>query len=600
MAGLLSVFGIDEDRGSLLGSIDPMGIATEKILDRDGGFLAVSYHDKRAISEEPWHEGERFTACLGGDLVGVTSIPWRELLDGFREERYGRFVDLRGFFALLVHDKVARKLYLVSDRLSMYPVFYRISDSSIIISTTLASFSKMSSPPPVSEEWLYETFFFSFPMGQRTFLDGVSRMPPASVLEFDLSTGEHRLHEYASILRRCALPFLKGKKSTERAVEVTRDVVRRYYGSGTRFAHPITQGFDTRSMLAFLPEDQKDLVQAYTYGIPGSKDVEEARSVTQALGLDHRVIPFDDGFRESLPELARDTVYLSGGMENINRAYLIHMHRTLKSWDGGFPYVIGGIGGLIFQPGVPVPNIIAGDIQRSFVEGRRTFDKDLFKTIFGKRFDRFEEHIEITLEWLNGTYGRFDSVLTYFSYLIYEAIPKYYGGEMSISRNFTALRVPFLDPDIIELSFEVEQSLLAYERYADFNIYSKHAYLAGLMKSNPVIARLPINGLPMRAYSSNSAAVFQMYRYMMRPPRKLASLLMGRPAQPPMEDWHTWYRTVLNGKFELLLHGDSIIRRYLDPGFLDHIKEQKTNHWLKLSSTAEMILQLARNGWQQS
>jgi hypothetical protein len=599
LAGLLSVFGGDEDRRSLLDTIDPLRLAEEKILGREGGFMAVSYHEKRAISEEPWREGERFTACLGGDLVGVTSIPWRELLDGFREEKYGRFVDLRGFFAMLVHDQVANKLYLVSDRLSMYPVFYRISDSSIIISTTLAAFSKMSSPPPVSEEWLYETFFFSFPMGQRTFFDGVSRMPPASVLEFDLATGEHRLREYAPMLRRCALPFLKGKKSVERAVEVTRDVVRRYYGSGVRFAHPLTYGFDTRSLIAFLPDDQKDLVQTYTYGIPGSKDVEEARMVASALGLDHRVIPFDEDFRKSLPELASDTVFLSGGMENINRSYLIHGHGTLKSWDGGFPYVIGGIGGLIFQPGVPVPNIIAGDIQRSFVEGRRTFDNDLFKTIFGDRFDRFEEHIEITLEWLNGTYGRFDSVLTYFSYLIYEAIPKYFGGEMSISRNFTALRIPFLDPDIIELSFEVEQSLLSYERYADFKLYSKHTYLAGLIRSNPVLARLPINGLPLRAYSSNNAALYQMYRLMKRSPGKLASLLARRPAQPPMEDWHTWYRTVLSGEFDSLLHGDSIVSRYLDPGFLDRIKEQKDNHWLKLSSTAEMIMRLAQNGWKR-
>ena len=110
MAGLLSVFGGDEDRCCLLDSIDPMRMAHEKILDRDGGFLAVSYHEKRAISEEPWHEGERFSACLGGELVGLTSIPWRELLDGFRDGKYGRFVDLRGFFAMLVHDQAANKL----------------------------------------------------------------------------------------------------------------------------------------------------------------------------------------------------------------------------------------------------------------------------------------------------------------------------------------------------------------------------------------------------------------------------------------------------------------------------------------------------------
>lgn len=599
MAGLLSIFGSDEDRRALLDTVDPLGIASGKVLEGEGGFLAVSYRERRAISEEPWHEGERFTACLGGDLVGVTNIPWQELLGGLGEGRHGGFADLRGFFALLVLDRSTEKLYLVSDRLSMYPVFYRISGRSIVVSTTLASFSRLSDPPGISEQWLYEHFFFGFPMGQRTMFEGVQRMPPASVLEFDISTGGHALHEYAPRFRRCALPFLEGKKSVHRATEISREVVRRYYGSGVRFAHPLTKGFDTRSLIAFLPEDQKRLVQAYTYGIPGSEDVEEAKRVAAAIGVDHRVIPFDSGFREGLPRLVNDAVYLSGGMENINRSYLLHLYSTLSSWDGGFPYVISGVGGLIFQPGVPVPNIIAADMQRSFVEERKTFDKDLFETIFGKRFGRFEEHIEITLEWLTGTYGRFDSLLTYFSYLVYEAIPKYYGGEMSISRNFTVLRIPFLDPDIIELSFEVEQSLLAYEHYADFDLYTKHAFLAGLIRTNPALARLPINGLPLRAYWSNSAAVYQMYRLMKRAPRKISSLLVKRPARPPMEDWHTWYRTVLKDEFDRLLHGDSIIRRYLDPGFLDRIRDQKVNHWLKLSSTAEMILQLAGNGWRR-
>jgi asparagine synthetase B (glutamine-hydrolysing) len=595
---LLCIFGGDEDGRKLLDTIDPLKLAREKTIERDGGFIAVSYHDKRAISEEPWREGERFTACLGGDLVGLTSVPWREMLDGFRQGKHSRLVDLRGFFALIVHDREAGKLYLVSDRLSMYPVFYGISGKSIAISTSLSTFSKMNEPPPVSEEWLYEYFYFSFPMGQRTFFEGVSRMPPASVLEFDLETGEHHLHEYASRFMRCALPFLKGKKSVKRAVEVSRDIVRRYYGSGVRFAHPVTCGFDTRSLLAFLPNDQKSLVQAYTYGIPGSKDVEGAKEVARAMGLDHKVIPFDEEFHHALPELARDTVRLSGGQENINRSYLFHMHRTLGTWDGGYPYVIGGIGGLIFQAGVPVPNIISGDMQRSFVEGRRIFDKDFFRKIFGDRFDRFEQHIEITLEWLNGTYGRFDSLLTYFMYLIYEAIPKYYGGEMSISRNFTALRIPFLDPDIIELSFEVEQSLLAYERYADFDIYSKHSYLAGLIKSNPVLAQLPINGLPLRAYASNSSATYNMYRLLKRTPRKIASFFSKHSTQPPMEDWHTWYRTVLSGEFDNLLHCDSIVAQHLDLDFIERIKREKTNHWLKLTATAEKIMRLAHNGWE--
>jgi hypothetical protein len=169
---------------------------------------------------------------------------------------------------------------------------------------------------------------------------------------------------------------------------------------------------------------------------------------------------------------------------------------------------------------------------------------------------------------------------------------------MSVSRNFTALRIPFLDPDIIELSFEVEQSLLAYERYADFDIYSKHAYLAGLIKSNPALARLPLGGLPLRAYTSNSPAMYNMYRLLKRTPRKIASLLSGGPSQPPMEDWHTWYRTVLSGEFDNLLHSDSIVARHLDLGFIERIKREKTNHWLKLTATAEKIMRLAQNGWE--
>ena len=39
---------------------------------------------------------------------------------------------------------------------------------------------------------------------------------------------------------------------------------------------------------------------------------------------------------------------------------------------------------------------------------------------------------------------------------------------------------------------------------------------------------------------------------------------------------------------------------HFDPEFLERIKKQKINHWLKLSSTAEMIMRLAQNGWKRS
>ncbi len=47
-----------------------------------------------------------------------------------------------------------------------------------------------------------------------------------------------------------------------------------YYPADSKVAVSLTAGFDSRSVLAFAPEQVRDRVTTYTYGVPGCSELE--------------------------------------------------------------------------------------------------------------------------------------------------------------------------------------------------------------------------------------------------------------------------------------------------------------------------------------
>ena len=112
-------------------------------------------------------------------------------------EDYGeRFVEhLRGMFAIAIWDARSRTLVLARDRLGKKPLYWRLADGRLTYGSELkAILADPSVERTVDRRSLALYLQYQYVPDPRTILQGVAKLPPASVLVWD--GGEPRIERY--------------------------------------------------------------------------------------------------------------------------------------------------------------------------------------------------------------------------------------------------------------------------------------------------------------------------------------------------------------------------------------------------------------------
>jgi asparagine synthetase B (glutamine-hydrolysing) len=318
MPGLLGVFTADSvpvDIERLIETINLGGRSLVQSWQLPDGFMAVAALRETPLKGPRYYQDDRYLACFTGDLIGAEEIPWASIISAFMSEAYSDLAHLKGTFGIAVFDKSTRCIILVSDRKAQVPLCYSIDEKGVVFSTSMATFCRLPAARPFNVEFLYETMFFNFPIGETTFLTGVKRLTPGSVLTVDLASREVTPHRYVSRFRR-AETVLVGDRALERARSVLERRVAEHFGSGFGVALGLSGGADSRLIMSLCPSSVRDSVYAYTFGIRGCRDLQEGARVPAAL------CPLDAGqLRAELSGCSERHMYESGVPGTISCSY---------------------------------------------------------------------------------------------------------------------------------------------------------------------------------------------------------------------------------------------------------------------------------------
>jgi len=601
MLGFFGKYGKHIHTDLLIETINPLSLCDTKILNTEEGFLALSWLRNNSLLSCRYYENSNYVACFSGDLIDVQRVPWNLIINNFRTKRYKHFSDYRGTFAIAIFDKINKRVSIISDRTSQKPIYYFITNNGFTYSTAISTYCKLPDIPQFNVNWLHEFLFFNYPMGQTTFLKNVLRMPPAAILEYHLKTSKTLLFEYAKPFKK-ANNIIKGKKAVEKALSVFNERVPKYFQRDTQIAVSLSGGFDSRTVLSFAPSETKASLEAYTYGVAGCLDLLEASKIASMLKIPHTKIILDNRCLDILQELIYETVYLSDGLQGINRSTLPYVYKMLTNNGTKCPIIITGVSGdHLFRDHVRgtgnVPAIISSDMMQIFKEGTPFMSKSFFRRAYGANFGEFQQHIYDVLQDLTTKYGELNVPESYLSYLIYEVTPNYFAGQAAIADNYSTLRSPYWDADIIQLSYEIEYSTLGFsESLFKKDKYRECVLQAYLMQSNKTFSKVPFHDIPLRFFSINYKFLYNLYRTVRKGPNKVKSILKPTP-HPPLEDWQNWYDTRITKEIGKLISKNSIISNYLTSEFIEEIKHEKDIHWLGKLVTVEIILRLINNRW---
>ncbi len=578
-------------------SINLAGTMCVETVAENNFFSAVSYLEKSPLNGPRIYAKRDLIFLFAGDLIGYEDIPWKDIEKNVIKSNYNWFSTLRGLFSFVIYNKKLKKITVISDHRAQLPMYYGVFDDSFIFSTDLSTFTTLNIVPEFNKEWLYEYLFFNYPILGTTFLTGVSRNRPLSVLNFDLESrvlGQERYSELLDVANN----IKTGEESLNTNIESFEKRIPQYLISDKTNVLALSGGFDSRTILSLAPKGVD--IKTYTYGVENSYDLDTVYTFIDRLNIENNKIFFDEEFKKSLSTLIYETVRLSGGVQPILRSTLLYVYKKLYEKYEDAPVVLGGISGDFFRGlGLDLTadtSVVSYEMKLFFNSGEISIDDKKFP--LKKEFQsELKEHIRKNLEELKNLYGDPKSAKAIMSYAVYEKNPNYFGGEMAVAGNYFTFRQPFWDIDLINMAFSTDVGHIGYLKRLRENrdtTYYPYVLQSKIITRNPKFKKTKIKGMPIGLFAINNKTIFKISRLFIRGFAYFKDF--NKPVNG-LEEWNDWFEKTLQSDFDKLLNENSLILKYFDIKILERVKKTNDIHLLSKMATTEIILNLIKNRW---
>jgi asparagine synthase (glutamine-hydrolysing) len=279
---------------------------------------------------QPFNANNRFYSWLEGEFYNqdelkatydVSAGNDNELLLNIyirtRSFEFLRNVD--GYYAAVIYDKVSGIVYLITDRYGFKPLYWSLINGSLIWTSELKGFLAHADFKIKIDVMAVEQFFdVGYLLENRTWFDGVELMPPAAVLEFNISESAVKVSHYWS------WSDVKQFKGIAKESEIVEELGRLFKQSvikrvnkDERIGITLSGGLDSRAILAAVPDDYRSM-QSFTFGQNGCHDLLIAkRAALIKKTIHHEYFLHHNNWL--LPRV--DKIWIMDGLIN-----LLHLH----------------------------------------------------------------------------------------------------------------------------------------------------------------------------------------------------------------------------------------------------------------------------------
>ncbi|MEJ2557592.1 MAG: hypothetical protein P8186_15465 [Anaerolineae bacterium] len=210
--------------------------------------------------------------------------------------------DLDGPFALVVYDKPANKLAVVSDPLGFISVFYARRGNKIYVATSALAVAEAVQATP-SEYGTYLFLTTGMVLGKATLWQEVERLLPGTVLEITPAGSTESVYWSPTVSGE--ITKLSLNESVSYAFDVLSRLVKDYLEREGKCWADLTGGFDSR-LVTMLMDHWGLPFRVSCQGPVTSPDVRISSDIAQSLGwhYQHNMLP-DDWGRKRYEGLSR-------------------------------------------------------------------------------------------------------------------------------------------------------------------------------------------------------------------------------------------------------------------------------------------------------
>ncbi|MFB6096923.1 MAG: asparagine synthase-related protein [Haloferacaceae archaeon] len=259
--------------------------------------LALSCHPIQGGDQPATGDGGDVAVWVWGDVYGHGSGAAYEPRPGdpdesaaycarlYREHGMGFVEELNGQFALAVHDREERTFSLVTDRLASLPLYAADLDGGYVFSSNLQSLPHHPDVPlAFDREFLQEYLALRRVFGVETPLEGVRKVPPATVVTVDLLEGStDRTSYWRPTYEPADRPF---SHFVDRLAETMTDLFTEWTRDDLDYGVLLSGGSDSRLVQAAIDQP----VVAFHNADWKSREARIAEQVAELGGDEFRLL----------------------------------------------------------------------------------------------------------------------------------------------------------------------------------------------------------------------------------------------------------------------------------------------------------------------
>jgi asparagine synthase (glutamine-hydrolysing) len=222
-------------------------------------------------------------------------------------EEYGLECLLRlvGMFAFAVWDDRAQRLVLVRDRLGKKPLFYAMTERSLLFASELRALVASGAQFEIDPVALHHYLTFQYVPAPWTIFRGVHKLPPGHLLIYENGQVSERAYWSLQYDEKRT-----GQNEAEYVQEFRtrlRDAVRLRLTSDVPIGAFLSGGADSSTVVGLMASEMTQPVRTFSIGFQqtGFDERPHAREIADRFGTEHHEFVVDTSSVELLPELAR-------------------------------------------------------------------------------------------------------------------------------------------------------------------------------------------------------------------------------------------------------------------------------------------------------
>lgn len=404
--------------------------------------------------------GTVYTNNLYNDVCGkAPKIIYAEFINDLIEKYNDEIVNyIKGSYMIVIYNELKNIIKIISDRLNVLPLYYFLKDEILIISSSVRMILNSGF---VSKEFnnlaLVQQLIFDYVLGTKTFYKSIFRIDNGMIYSFSKNGKDER--RYWSVDELYNENLFSKSDSLEMLSKQLHQNTNLYCSDTDKVLVALTGGFDGRANLALLDKNPDDFL-CYSYGMPGSRQVEIPKLISDKLKINYYPVLLDEKYEKDHDRCTDEAIEYSNGCAPILRSNYPYAYKNLNSYSKTI--LTGLFGSEVMRP---LHNL--GIMMNDYSE--KLFLSDSPKDVFCKILedvkrknyieskiidDNKEELVEEIYSDYFIKYNNYDKILRFFFFIIQEGVRKYFSQEIQIERLYVTTRFPFFDDDFVQLMYK--------------------------------------------------------------------------------------------------------------------------------------------------